>query len=94
MPWKLQPTTGHISGTVRTLEGGAADQVKVDLYNVATNTIVASRQTNGFGWFGFVDLSPGEYKLSVDDSQKTGPASTVITVVAGQVTPVGLVLSR
>lgn len=93
MPWKLQPATGHLHGAVRASEGTAADQVRVDLYNMATNTVVASRRTDGSGWFGFVDLSPGEYRLSVDASPKTGTASAVITVVAGQVTPVWLMLS-
>lgn len=71
-----------------------ADQVRVDLYNVATDTVVASRRTSGSGWFGFVDLSPGEYRLGVDASPKTGTASAVITVVDGQATPVSLILSR
>jgi len=92
MPWKLQPTTGHVSGTVRLPDGGAADQVRVDIYNAATKAVVASRWTNGIGWFGFVDLSPGEYKLVT--ASASGTASTPITVVAGQVTPVGLILSR
>lgn len=78
-------------GVVRWPEGTPADQVRVDLYNVATDTIVASRRTSGFG---FVDLSPGEYRLGIDASPKTGTASAVITVVAGQATPVSLILSR
>lgn len=93
MPWKEQPTKGYLSGTVRLPEGSAVDQVRVDLYNVATNTVVASRRTNGSGWFGFVDLRPGEYKLTADASSK-GSAASVTTVVAGEVTSVGLTLFR
>ncbi len=93
MPWKEQPTKGHLSGVVRRAEGTAADQVRVDLVNMETNTVVASRRTNGLGWFGFVDLPPGEYRLSVDASPK-GAAASVIQVVAGQVTSVGLTLVR
>lgn len=94
MPWKLQPATGHLQGVLRIAEGTAADQVRVDLYEAATNTLVASRRTGGSGWFGFVDLRPGEYLLSVDASPSMRTLSAVITVVAGQVTPVSLILLR
>lgn len=94
MSWKAQPATGHIRGALRTPEGNAADQVRVDLYNATTDVLVASRRTNGSGWFGFVDLSPGDYKVSVDASPNMGTVSAVITIVAGQVTPVSLILSR
>ena len=94
MPWKQQPTTGHLTGRVSTLEGSLADQVRVDLYNAASNVLVASRRTDGIGWFGFIDLGPGEYRLSVEPSSKIGTASTVVSVIAGQMTSVQLVLSR
>ncbi len=94
MPWKVQPATGHVDGALRTPEGTAADQVRVDLYDAVTNTLVASRRTDGSGWFGFVDLSPGEYTVSVDGSPNIRPASAVITLDAGRVTPVWLILSR
>ncbi len=94
IPWKLQPTTGHFSGMLWTSELIHADQVWVDLYNAATNAHVASRRTDGSGWFGFVDLSPGEYKVSVEASQGMGTASAVVTVVAGRVTSVSLTLAR
>ncbi len=94
VPWKLQPTTGHLYGILWTPEWNTADQIRVDLYNVATNALVVSRRTDGSGWFGFVDLSPGEYKIRVDASQGMGTASAIITVVAGRVTPVSLILAR
>lgn len=94
MPWKLQPSTGHLHGTLRTPEGTVADQVRVDLYNGGTDTLVASRRTNGSGWFGFVDLIPGDYRLSVVITPEIGTASAVVTVVAGRVIPVSLILSR
>ncbi len=35
MPWKTQPTTGHVRGTVeRPRGGGALDQVRVDFYSL------------------------------------------------------------
>lgn len=92
MPWKSQPSMGHIQGMVRTPEGKGADQVTVSLHDEAANVLVASRRTNGSGWFGFVDLKPGQYRVSVDPPSGMGAASQA-TVVAGRVTPVWLVFS-
>ncbi len=92
MPWKLAPATGHLRGTVRTPEGIAADQYSVNLYNAATNALVASRRADGSGWFGFVELSPGQYRVGAEATSKTGAASVLVTVSAGRVTPVAVVL--
>ncbi|MDR7452442.1 MAG: family 10 glycosylhydrolase [Armatimonadota bacterium] len=86
MPWKLAPATGHIYGAAAT-PNGPADQVLIELYD-ATGKLVASQRTNGRGWFGFVDLSPGGYSVAA------GGVSTMITVSAGRVAPVSLVLRR
>jgi len=92
MPWKLSPTTGHLRGAAVMANGTPADQVQVDLYDVRQR-LVASRRTTGSGWFGFVDLAPGAYRLAA-----AGPggaqASASVTVVAGQVAPAALVLGR
>jgi uncharacterized lipoprotein YddW (UPF0748 family) len=93
MAWKAQPRTGHLYGTVKTADGNAADQILVSLYDAATNTMVASRRTNGSGWFGFVDLSPGEYRVSVDALGEMDTAAATATVVAGQVARVWLLRS-
>lgn len=93
MHWKMQPTTGHLYGTVKTPDGNAADQVLVNLYDMATNAVVATRRTNGSGWFGFVGLSPGEYRVSVDAYGEVDTASAVVSVSAGQVARVWLLRS-
>jgi uncharacterized lipoprotein YddW (UPF0748 family) len=92
MLWKLAPDTGHVRGTVSTSEGAGADQYVVNLYNAATNALVAARRTDGSGWFGFVDLSPAQYRVSVEASGEAGTASALATVIAGRVAPVALVL--
>jgi uncharacterized lipoprotein YddW (UPF0748 family) len=92
MPWKSAPVTGHLRGTVTTSKGSAADQYSVILYNAASNALVASRRTDGSGWFGFVDLSPGQYRVRVEASVDSGTASALIAVIAGRVTPVTLAL--
>lgn len=92
MAWKVTPTTGHLAGTVKTLEGKAADQYVVTVQKVTTRSQVVSRRTDGSGWFGFVDLGPGEYKVSVEGAGEMA-ASAVVGVTIGNVTPVELVLA-
>lgn len=91
MPWKTQPTKGHLMGTVKTPEGTPFDQVRVDLYRHQGNTYIGSAITDGNGWFGFVDLAPGRYKVRVDPARAHGPHHLRnVTVVVGQVAVVEL----
>ena len=94
MPWKLQPARGHINGRVRTSEGSAADHSWVGLYNTATNSLVASARTDGSGWFGFIDLSPGQYEIRAGAAAETAATSAVTIVVAGSVTPIWLIIAH
>lgn len=93
MGWKLQPAMGHLQGILRTQEGKPVDQVWVGLYNEASNALLASHRTDASGWFGFVDVGPGEYTVIADAPGGIGTASAVATVVAGRVTPIWLTLS-
>ena len=89
IPWKDQPTKGHLMGTVTTPSGVPFDQIRVDLYDAETDVLVASHVTDGTGWFGFVDLVPGRYKLQVDNTRAHGYHQTMIVAVsAGQVATV------
>ncbi|HEX6290722.1 MAG TPA: family 10 glycosylhydrolase [Herpetosiphonaceae bacterium] len=85
MTWKTQPTKGHLAGTVTTEDGTPFDQIRVELYDAETDAFVAAKVTNGSGWFGFVDLAPGRYKVIVDGERVTGRRVAVVTVEAGQV---------
>jgi uncharacterized lipoprotein YddW (UPF0748 family) len=86
MTWKTQPTTGHLAGTVRTADGAAFDQVRVDLFDAETDAFVGSRLTDGGGWFGFVDLAPGRYKAIVDGETVHGHRVVVVTIEPGGLT--------
>jgi uncharacterized lipoprotein YddW (UPF0748 family) len=89
IPWKDQPTKGHLMGTVTAPNGVPFDQIRVDLYDAETDALIASRVTDGIGWFGFVDLVPGRYKVQVDQARAHGPHQTVtVAVSVGQVAAV------
>lgn len=90
MIWKAQPTTGHVAGTVKAPDDAPFDQARVDLYDAETEALLASRPTDGSGWFGFVDLAPGRYTVAVDNTRASGRRVVAFTVEAGKVTPVAL----
>ena len=84
MPWKAQPTTGHLRGSARSSTGAVLAQAQVLLFSAASGAIVRALKTDGAGWFAFVDLTPGSYR--VDASGETlGSAE----VVAGRLTTLG-----
>lgn len=65
MPWKEQPTTGHIAGTLVMADGRPLDQVPVTLTHVRSGRTVNGRVTDGSGWFGFVGLTPGTWRVNL-----------------------------
>ena len=77
MPWKTRPTAGHISGTLRDDRGAILADRAVTLVNDATGAMVAARTSDGVGWFGFVDVAPGRYRVTA------GTRSGTVTVAAG-----------
>jgi uncharacterized lipoprotein YddW (UPF0748 family) len=72
MPWKSAPTTGHLSGS-------AMPGAQVLLTSVASGAVVRAAKADGKGWYGFVDLAPGTYRVST-----AGNALGVAQIVAGQ----------
>jgi len=91
MPWKSAPTRGHIAGTVTTNTGVALDQILVQVRDPETDALLASRVTDGSGYFAFVDLLPTKYKVFVpDDARVTGKRVALTTVAAGRVARVSI----
>lgn len=74
MPWKSTPTTGHLMGLV-TKADKRADGAPVVLTGPARRTAT----TDGSGFYGFIDLLPGTYRIT------TGNASLTTTIRAGAV---------
>jgi uncharacterized lipoprotein YddW (UPF0748 family) len=86
MPWKDQPSLGHLRGTATDAAGGPIAGAAVTLYDSGDRAI-AQRVTDGSGWFGFVDVLPGAYRATIDSTRAVSSTGSV-TVAAGQVASV------
>jgi hypothetical protein len=86
MPWKDQPSLGQLRGTATDATGAPIAQAPITLYDM-NNNVIGQKVTDGFGWFGFVDLLPGTYRATVD-SPRAVASSGSATVAAGRVASV------
>ncbi len=88
MPWKASPHQGHLKGFVRAAEDGAGlEPVWVELDGVERRGM----ETDATGFFGAVDLAPGEYRLTVNAAGRESISATCI-IRAGQVTTQGILM--
>lgn len=94
MTWKTQPTTGHVAGVVAAADGAVADQVEVSLLDPDTDEVAATVSTDGNGWFGFVDVEPGRWKVEVDPEAVIGKPVTLVAVDAGELVDADLTVKR
>lgn len=82
MPWKS--SEAHIRGTVT--EGGEpVDEARVSLYRQRGNEKVEDRRADGSGYFGFVGLEPGRYRVVVEEEGFRGRRAIPVEVSAGEV---------
>ncbi len=82
MPWKTAPTNGHLMGFVY---GGTAAN-PLDGATVTLTGVGSRSQTNdATGFYGFVDLAPGNYRV-IGRMTGVGSATNTITIAAGVVT--------
>ncbi|MEW9033609.1 MAG: carboxypeptidase regulatory-like domain-containing protein, partial [Planifilum fimeticola] len=88
MPWKTVPQKGFLMGKVKGVRG-PADGVKVKLRG--PKGVLRETRTDGNGFFGFSDLSPGTYVIQVD---KRVAAAKVTKVKAGNVAEVNMQLIK
>jgi len=84
LPWKERPVAGHVMGFVPGSDG--AEVVLVRLLTGDTRRIL----TDGGGFFGAVDLAPGQYEVRT--SKEGVVTREVVNVEAGWVTKVDLVV--
>ena len=85
MPWKTAPTRGHLKGFVT--RGQATNWVE-GIAVTLTGAATRSRESDATGFYGFVDLAPGNYIVTA------GTASSNVVVTAGQVTTADLLLAE
>ncbi|WP_203433401.1 family 10 glycosylhydrolase [Jiangella asiatica] len=90
MPWKEDPTTGNVTGTLALRDGVPLDGVTVTLEPVMGGE-EQSHASDGSGWFGFVDVEPGLYLVRVDlPDGVVGQPVSAVRVRAGQIAPARL----
>ncbi|HLL76887.1 MAG TPA: family 10 glycosylhydrolase [Pyrinomonadaceae bacterium] len=88
LPWKSHPTAGHLKGFALRSDSSALDTATVTIENIDSGA-TRSTATDGGGFYGGVDLTPGSYLVSAElGSDKL--YSCVAEVAAGQVTTADL----
>lgn len=85
LPWKSHPTTGAIAGQLRQCTP-TCDTVSLTLAPMDGVGQKRTIRTDGKGWFGAIELSPGSYQLTVDGRQ----LQQTVNVSVGEVTRVNL----
>ena len=67
-------------------DGRPLDQVPVTLTHVRSGRTVNGRVTDGSGWFGFVDLAPGSWRVNVAlPPGVRGPSTSTVDVRPGAI---------
>ncbi|MFN7140936.1 MAG: family 10 glycosylhydrolase, partial [Limisphaerales bacterium] len=84
MPWKTAPTRGHLKGFV---VGGNATNYLDDATVVITGPISRTLSSDGTGFYGAVDLVPGNYTATASFPDYANVTKN-FTVTAGVVTTV------
>lgn len=101
MPWKTEPSAGHLLGTLRTPDGGPVDTATVIVSRddapegpePAEGRQSAATETDGSGVFGAVGLVPGTYSLMITPrGSATVRSACTVNVTAGSVSRVGLLV--
>jgi uncharacterized lipoprotein YddW (UPF0748 family) len=66
-PWKVAPVLGHFKGEARDADNKPLDTVPVTIEHLDTHA-TRTATTDGGGFFGAVDLTPGAYRASTGAS--------------------------
>jgi uncharacterized lipoprotein YddW (UPF0748 family) len=88
MTWKTQPIYGHLRGTAVATDGTVLAGAVVRL-EPSPGVVTRTTTTDGTGWFGFVDVPVGGYRVTTDSTRVTGGVLGQGTVVAGRVSLLG-----
>jgi uncharacterized protein (TIGR03437 family) len=100
LPWKAAPQLGHLMGLVKSSKGAPLDSAEVQITRVTDDVPPKGRYnlrtvTDGNGFYGGVDIAPGQYQVTV---MPTGEApftsKAIVRIVAGRVTNFDILLDR
>jgi hypothetical protein len=84
LSWKATPTRGHLMGFARRADSTPLDTATVTIENLDTHA-TRTTATDGGGFYGGVDLAPGQYLVRAELGSETLYAC-VATVAEGVVT--------
>jgi uncharacterized lipoprotein YddW (UPF0748 family) len=88
LQWKAAPTKGHLMGFARRADNSILDTASVTITNLDNNA-TRSTATDGGGFYGGVDLAPGNYLVKAVLNNDTVYSCTAV-VGAGLVTAADL----
>lgn len=92
MPWKTNPTTGHLKGVaIKASDMSWVDGAVVALTRPGFTT--RTTYTDGTGFYGFADLPSGSYSVTISNSLGTLRVDNV-QVAAGQVSTVNFAMGN
>lgn len=89
MTWKTQPIFGHLRGTAIATDGTPLTGATVRIVEPSSGSVIRTTTTDGTGWFGFVDLPTGSYRVTTDSPRVSGGLLGQTTIVAGRVSLLG-----
>jgi uncharacterized protein (TIGR03437 family) len=99
--WKSAPMVGHLMGTVRTRDGVGVDSSDIRISRVSDGTSPAKGRTNllthtdGNGFYGGVDLAPGNYRVTVTPlGEQTRGVNCTVLVSIGRVSVFDLIVDQ
>ncbi|HYU82346.1 MAG TPA: family 10 glycosylhydrolase [Candidatus Polarisedimenticolia bacterium] len=91
MTWKSQPIFGHLRGVAVATNGTLLTDTVLHVVEPVSGTVLRTTTTDGSGWFGFVDLPIGAYRVTTDSARVTGGVLGQTLIVAGVVSSLGAV---
>lgn len=100
LPWKANPVTGHLRGTIRDEAGNVVDTGAVLVARTeavadgAPGHTARATASDGNGYFGAVDLAPGTYRVTVTPTGQAPFTGCPAVVEAGAVARLDMVIDR
>jgi hypothetical protein len=91
MTWRTRPIFGHLRGSAVATDGTSLTGTAVHLVEPTSGVVMRTITTDGTGWFGFVDLPIGTYRVTTESSRVAGGVLGQATILPGRVSLLGTV---